>query len=223
MDDPASNMLVGVGRSLEQQHICTLFANAANQARLLGRLEALPTDSRAWVVSMDNLDSALEWCENRILLNLRKRAASEQEVPLVEHEMCKGLTAEEFQRLRSKLIRMTFREGETVVHQGDPGDYIYFLVMGEVTVTVGDPGNPIRVSTLSPGMVFGEMAAIDRQPRSADVRADSEVACYALPVPEFDRLGKSDPKLKAILLENILRHVSGMLRRLNGEVSTLVR
>ena len=122
------------------------------------------------------------------------------------------------------MTRVTFAAGETIVRQGDAAEEIYFLIRGEVTVTVGGvTGQVTRVSTLSPGMVFGEMSAIDRQPRSADVRADQDVTCYLLPIREFDRLGKSDPLLKATLLENILRHVTGMLRRLNGEVSALIR
>lgn len=59
------------------------------------------------------------------------------------------------------------------------------------------------------------MSAIDRHPRSADVRADTDVHCYALALAEFDRLDESNPKIKAVLLHNVLRHVSTMLRRLN--------
>jgi len=119
---------------------------------------------------------------------------------------------------------MNFASGETIVREGDAPLYIYLLLKGEVTVTVRDlSAKAKRVSTLSPGMVFGEMSAIDRRPRSADVCADSQVLCYALPVEEFDDLGETHPEMKAILLENILRHVSSMLRRLNQEVSALAR
>ncbi len=224
MDDPASKMIAGLGRNMAELHVSTIFADTATQSRLLGRLETLPEEIRDWVISVENLDCALEWCENKMLLELTQGRDSEQDLPLVEHEMCKGLSTDEFQRLRAKMTRMTFGAGETIVRQGDAAEEIYFLIRGEVTVTVaGLTGHVTRVSTLSPGMVFGEMSAIDRQPRSADVRADQDVTCYVLPIREFDRLAKSDPILKATLLENILRHVTGMLRRLNGEVSALVR
>ncbi len=51
----------------------------------------------------------------------------------------------------------------------------------------------------------------------------NDVTCHLPSLRDFDRLRKADPHLKAALLENILGHVSGMLRRLNGEVSALVR
>jgi CRP-like cAMP-binding protein len=224
MDDPASKMFAGLGRSMAELHVSTIFADIATQSRLLERLETLPEETRDWVISFENLDCALEWCENKMLLELARGRDSQQDLPLVEHEMCKGLSADEFQRLRAKMVRVTFAAGDTIMRQGDAAEEIYFLSRGEVTVTVGGvTGQVTRVSTLTPGMVFGEMSAIDRQPRSADVRADQDVTCYVLPIREFDRLGKSDPLLKATLLENILRHVTGMLRRLNGEVSALAR
>jgi len=224
MDDPASKLMADLGRSMAERRICTLFANAAGQARLLAHLDSLPGETRALAMAMENLDGALEWCENRLLIEVDLRHRSEEELPLDKHEMCRGLSAADYERMLDKLTRVSFAAGETIVRQGDAPDNIYFLVLGEVTVTVGDlSGEPKRVSTLSPGMVFGEMSAIDRRPRSADVRADCDVTCYVLPLPEFDLLGKSDPKLKAILLENILRHVSEMLRRLNDEVSALAR
>ncbi len=224
VDDPASQLIVGLGRSMSERQVCTLFVNADTQSGLLERIEALPAEVRDWALPMKNMDCALEWCENRVLLELTERRGSEQELPLAEHEMCKGLTTDEFQRLRSKMTRIAFAAGETIINQGDAADHIYFLVMGEVTVTVGNQtGELTRVSTLSPAMVFGEMSAIDRQPRSAEVRADHDVVCYLLPVREFDRLGKSDPNLKAILLENILRHITGTMRRLNSELSALAR
>ena len=47
------------------------------------------------------------------------------------------------------------------------------------------------------------------------------VECYALPLAEFDRLQELNPALQRMLLTNLLRHVSGLLRRLTREVSTL--
>ena len=63
----------------------------------------------------------------------------------------------------------------------------------------------------------------DRSASAIGRRADNEVVCYALPMEEFDALDRTDPKMKATLLENILPHVSTMLRRVNQEVSALAR
>jgi CRP-like cAMP-binding protein len=70
-------------------------------------------------------------------------------------------------------------------------------------------------------MTFGELAVVDRGVRSADVRADGRVECYALSMEAFDELAESHPALKLQLLENLLRNVSQMLVRLNRQVIAL--
>jgi CRP-like cAMP-binding protein len=72
-------------------------------------------------------------------------------------------------------------------------------------------------------MTFGELAMVNRSPRSADVRADTKTECYALAVTEFDRLGEKHPEIKLTLLENLLRTLSRTAARLTGEVLALSR
>jgi glutaminase len=117
---------------------------------------------------------------------------------------------------------MRFAAGETIVRRGEPADRLYFLTSGEVSVVTELPnGSLVRLSTLSPGMSFGELAAVTRTPRSADVRADTAVSCFALPVETFDRLSEQCPELKLALLENLLANVCQTVARLTQEVSAL--
>ena len=53
------------------------------------------------------------------------------------------------------------------------------------------------------------------------VRADTAVDCYVLPADELDRLGDTDPGLKSALLENLLRIVSRLARRMGDELVVL--
>jgi glutaminase len=91
-----------------------------------------------------------------------------------------------------------------------------------VSVTIDLPtGQLKRFSTLSAGMAFGELAIVDRSARSADVRADSNIECYAVSMQVFDELGRTHPRIKMTMLQNLLRNVSRMVTRLNQEVATL--
>ena len=85
------------------------------------------------------------------------------------------------------------------------------------------PPEQKRLSTLSTGMTFGEIAMVSRAPRSADVRADTPTECFALDVAEFDRLGEKHPEIKLVLLENLLRPLTRTAARLTGEVLELSR
>lgn len=60
--------------------------------------------------------------------------------------------------------------GTAIFRQGDLGDYMYVIMEGEVDVLVD--GKFVR--TLKEGEIFGEMALIDDQPRSADAIARSD-------------------------------------------------
>ena len=84
-------------------------------------------------------------------------------------------------------------------------------------------GELTRLSTLSRGMTFGELAAVNRTARSADVRADEAAACFALPVATFERLGQTHPDIKLVLLDNLLANVCQTVARLTHEVATLAQ
>jgi glutaminase len=108
------------------------------------------------------------------------------------------------------------------MQRGDAADALHFLVKGDVSVVVKIPdGSYKRLSTLSPGMGFGESALILGGVRSADVRADTTVECYALCASAFASLEIERPKLMIGLPINLLRSNNEMLVRLTSEVAAL--
>jgi len=68
-------------------------------------------------------------------------------------------------------------------------------------------------------MIFGEMAIIDRAPRSAMIVADSAVECDALSVEDFDRLGTIHPGIKIKWLESLSHCLCRRLRAANRKLS----
>jgi CRP-like cAMP-binding protein len=99
---------------------------------------------------------------------------------------------------------------------------VYLLVQGEVSVTVDlEGGGTARVATLSAGMMFGEMALLGENLRSANVSADSDVECWELRIDSLATLSESDPLLRATVYENLARKLVGNLRRANAEVQAL--
>jgi len=169
-----------------------------------------------------DLDRAMEWCEWRLLGAGRALAPSSAPLPLREHEICQGLTDGELARLEPLLQRRSFPAGALILRRGEPADEIFLLTNGEVSVVVDLPtGQLQRLSTLPRGMAFGELAVVNRGPRSADVRADTAVECYILSTHAFDELGEREPRIKMQILENLLCNVSQMLGRANREIAAL--
>jgi hypothetical protein len=71
--------------------------------------------------------------------------------------------------------------GQVLFHQGDPADRYYVIKQGAVDVV----GDGRLVATLGPGEGFGEIALLRRVPRTAMVRAASDVQLYALTSDRF--------------------------------------
>ena len=75
-----------------------------------------------------------------------------------------------------------FSEGETVFSEGEKGDRLYVVIMGQVEIAKKRPSDGAyeRIVVLNAGDVFGEMAIVDQEPRSADVRAISDAMIIEL-------------------------------------------
>jgi len=222
--DAAAEILLSLLQSLATAGKLLVFASAERQVRAV-RLwrERLSRDGALQLFVFPELDRALEFCENRLLANSELGAAGPA-VPLEEHPTLQGLAPAQVRELEAVLERRSFEAGELIVRRGDEADRIYLLVRGEVSVTVElANGQQKRLSTLSAGTTFGELAMVSRSPRSADVRADAPTECWALGVAEFDALGEKHPEIKLTLLENLLRTTSRTAARLTGEVLELSR
>jgi glutaminase len=109
-----------------------------------------------------------------------------------------------------------------IVRRGAAADAVYFLMRGEVSVIVALPqGGFKRLSTLSAGMSFGESALIAGGVRSADVRADTEVECFALGAAAFAAMEHERPTLMIRLMHNLLLSSMETAVRLTTEVTAL--
>jgi CRP-like cAMP-binding protein len=167
------------------------------------------------------LDLALEWCEDR-LLSAAGATLAPTRVALADHELLRGLMGTEIRRIEQFLRPRVFEAGALVARKGQRAGEVYLVTHGDLSVTLDLPdGERRRLATVSAGMLFGELAALDRGPRTADVRADTAVECYELSPEGLERLGHTDPALKSVLLGNMLRIVTRLARRMNDELVLL--
>ncbi|HWC02034.1 MAG TPA: cyclic nucleotide-binding domain-containing protein [Methylomirabilota bacterium] len=89
-----------------------------------------------------------------------------------------------------------FGAGEVIVRQGDPGDAVYALIEGKAEVWLEDsPQRPVLLRTMRSGQLFGETAVLYRGPRSATIRAETDVTTLRIPASVFLDLLQSSPEL----------------------------
>jgi glutaminase len=138
----------------------------------------------------------------------------------VDYALFEGLNSNELSTVRGLLERCQFHQGEVIVACGAPAGELYFLARGCASAIIQQAtGTKKRLGTFSPGMAFGEMALLDRAPRSAEVIADTEVECDRLKLLDFERLDDQHPRIKLVLLRNLALRLSGNLRKRNQEFS----
>jgi len=175
------------------------------------------------MVFHDDMASALETAENRLLDQLKIRRPSSERVELKDCELLKGMSANGLAILEKLLEPVTFEEGEIIMRAGDPPGGFYFLLCGKASAWITtDSGYPQRIATFSSGMNFGEMAMLDSSPRSAEVRADGKIEALELSIATFQHLDEHSPELRLVLLTNLSRILARRLREANAEISILL-
>lgn len=168
------------------------------------------------------LDLGLEWCERQLLERHGIAKSASGIARLAEHRLCEGASAEDVALLESLVERRSYEPGTLIVRVGDPADAIYFLMRGEVSIVVDLPsGAHKRLSTLSAGMSFGEMALLSGGQRSASARADTPVDCCTLDGAAYARIERERPTLALRLLRNMLLGTIQTALQLTGEVAAL--
>lgn len=109
--------------------------------------------------------------------------------------------------------REFFTVGEVLFHQGDVGDRIYFVVSGEADVEVNDQ----LVATVGEGSVIGEIALVKETPRTATVRAKSDLAVASVSSNTFYTLVAHFPGVKEAMDDVMSQHLAAdNLRDSNG-------
>ncbi|OQR94754.1 cGMP-dependent protein kinase [Achlya hypogyna] len=87
------------------------------------------------------------------------------------------------------VLRMEyFRDGSTIVQQGDEGNTFYMIVKGSVACSAETAEGPKLVATLGAGEYFGERALLQNEPRKVSCTASGHVTCYVLGRRDFTTL-----------------------------------
>ena len=102
---------------------------------------------------------------------------------------------------------LTFEAGYVIFSAGDEGHHMYAIVEGSVAIKDGE----FLLETLSAGDVFGEMALIDRSPRSATAVTVSPARVVQVDEKTFERLVQQTPYFAL----DVMSVMAARLRRLN--------
>jgi CRP/FNR family transcriptional regulator, cyclic AMP receptor protein len=105
-------------------------------------------------------------------------------------------SSKDIRTIRRALEEVTVPPGRILCEQGTIGREFFLIVKGEASVR----RNNRKVATLGPGQYFGELALLDRRPRSASVLSDTDMDLLVLGQRQFNGVLDSVPALSRKML-----------------------
>jgi CRP-like cAMP-binding protein len=131
------------------------------------------------------------------------------------------LSAEALDDVQRRCSFRRYEPGESIVDYLDQTDEVFFIISGEVRVTIYSlAGKAVSFRELGPGEVFGEYPAIDRGPRSASVEAHMPCLVATLPGAAFRELIENEPVVAQAMLPQLVTKIRALTTRVY-EFSTL--
>ncbi len=114
----------------------------------------------------------------------------------------------ELERIAQVAIPRSFPNDTRVFHEGDPGDACFIVRTGSCRVTREHPdGRAITLANLGPGAIFGELAMLDGEARSASVEATEDTDLLALPASDMRALIREHPGMAEKLVVALTRRL----------------
>lgn len=215
IDPAATSLLAGTRRELLGLGKVLIFSESSTWWQLLIDAgidrEAIFTDD----------DFALEYGENLLLAECFQDVAWEAQTPLEKCALFAGFELEQLALLERLLATRCYQRGQTIVAAGQSSDELFVITRGSAMVSVPTQNGVTRLNSFTSGMTFGDIAFIDRSPRSANVTALGPVECRVLTRQAFTRLDSEAPAVKIRLLQNLAHGMSGMVRHLSRELAAL--
>lgn len=123
---------------------------------------------------------------------------------IFENKFFKGLKREEFLEINTDLmVERKFNSGKLIIEQDKAGNVMYLIISGEVLITKVVADNEIELARRKDGDYFGEMALFDNQPRSANVKAITDVLLYEICTKSFFEMLNLIDQLKINIIKTI--------------------
>jgi CRP-like cAMP-binding protein len=129
------------------------------------------------------------------------------------------LSPDAAQKMSSMMTKASYKRGDTIFLEREPGDALYLIELGKVRIWVHDGDkNPITLTELEPGAFFGEMSVLDGGKRSANASAETDTTLLCLRREKFQQFLLEHPQSAL----EVIRGLGERLRQTNVLVSQRV-
>ena len=174
------------------------------------------------VNTMPELDHALEWCENELIV--QHKGLEREEASLRDWFTQILGTDRDATELIHRCQRLEVEAGDIIVSAGDAADSMHFILDGRVGIMIStSEGGTTRVRSLGRYTTIGEMGLVSRSPRSATIQAEVASILYVLSIEQFEAIKQDDPALGQRLLTYFVSIMAERLTFANRVIAVLRR
>ena len=213
MDVSTIQMLLRLQKDCVQRDVRLVLSGVNNSSPVT--LQALLDNPET--VQFISLDEALEYVEDSLLADYRDTSSGQHDSTVGQ---IKTLLA--MQELERHATRLTLQPGETLIASKTKSTEIYFLVSGQLLVSVALLGNASKtVAKIRPGAIVGEMNYYTQGRRSADVIAETVVEVLCIDVPSLEAYPDEAVEFAATFHKAMAGHLSARLKRTTTLLSNL--
>lgn len=184
----------------------------------LGVMESVGEDN-----IFPDVDRALEAAENRLIQKYLPGSIEPHRLwDFSGFALLKDLESDQLARVKQVMQTKHYSAGETIFNEGEPGDSVFLIGAGYVSILGSSgPEKDRRFTSLGPGLYFGEMALLERSVRSARAVADEDCELYVLQMDELEKLIREDTATGTRILHAMARGLSQRLRLVSAEISAV--
>ena len=181
-------------------------------------IEGLIPDDSNIIQTFVDLDHGLEWCEEQIIQTVLKDSGDLDR--LRDNSQFRNMLSD----ISEYLEEQDVSEDMVIIEQGKKAGGIYFLESGHFTVRL-DSGKEkqIRLKTLGPGTIVGEVSLYLGSEASASVVTDVDCRIYYLSKENFKKLQLEAPEKTTMLHSYVVKLLSDRLAESNATIQALLR
>lgn len=134
----------------------------------------------------------------------------------MDNQFLAGLEPEQRRAVLSHTTRRRYHKGDTIFHEGDPGDTLHLVSKGFVFIRITTPlGETVTLTMLGAGDFFGEQALLSPDSvRTASAVAFDDVETMTLGFAHFEELRRTDPRVDRLLIAVLAAQVRRLSDRL---------
>lgn len=168
-------------------------------------------------------NAAVEWAENELIGRYGDQLYLPSAVSFADSPALEPLSSEDVARLESLLEVKEYDDGDLIRRVGQRFGGVHFIASGKVTSTIPAPEGRVKLTTLSAGMTFGELALGTGNRQETKVKALGPVKLMILSAAAIEDLESENPRLAIDLWKALTRDAYTRVDQYMRETAVRIR